>query len=126
KAPLKAVLLDQRTVAGLGNIYVCEALHMARLSPRRAARTLAPAGRPTPRLIRLVEAVRTVLNQAIAAGGSTLRDFATVDGDSGYFQHRFAVYGRAGAACGRAACSGTVSRLVQSGRSTFFCPSCQR
>lgn len=124
-APLKSVLLDQRLIAGLGNIYVCEALHLARLSPFRAAGTLSsPQARA--RRTRLVDAIRTTLDRAIAAGGSTLRDFAGADGQLGYFQHAFRVYGRQGEACPNAACPGTVSRHVQAGRSSFFCGRCQR
>ena len=126
-APLKAVLGDQRVIAGLGNIYVCEALWRAGLSPRRSARTLVRAdGAATERLKRLVAAVRAVIGEAIEAGGSSLRDYVQADGALGYFQHRFAVYDREGAACPRADCEGTVRRIVQSGRSTFFCPRCQR
>lgn len=121
RTSLKAALLDQRLVAGLGNIYVSEALHRAGLSPRRLAASLGPL-----RAERLVEAIRAVLGEAIAAGGSTLRDHAQVDGELGYFQHSFRVYDRAGAACPAPGCSGTVGRIVQSGRSTFFCPACQR
>jgi len=117
----KTLLLDQRIVAGLGNIYVCEALHRARISPFR------PAGKITrPRLVRLVEIIRAVLTEAIAAGGSTLRDYAQADGALGYFQHRFRVYDREGRPCPNDACSGTIARQVQSGRSTFHCPVCQR
>lgn len=124
---LKAFLLDQRNVAGLGNIYVCEALHRARLSPRRAAACLARAdGKPTTRAERLVPIIRDVLGEAIAAGGSTLRDYAHADGSLGYFQHNFRAYGREGELCATAGCGGTVQRIVQAGRSTFFCPSCQR
>ncbi len=126
-APLKAALLDQRLIAGLGNIYVCEALHRSGLSPRRAAGTLATKdGRPTAKAVRLTEEIRLVLEEAIAAGGSTLRDFAHADGSLGYFQHRFKVYDREGDPCPNHRCSGVVKRLVQSGRSTFFCASCQR
>jgi formamidopyrimidine-DNA glycosylase len=126
-APLKAALLDQTLIAGLGNIYVCEALWRARLSPRRAAGTLVKRdGRPTARLIRLVEAVRAVIADAIEAGGSSLRDYVQADGGLGLFQHRFAVYDREGAPCQRPTCRGVIRRIVQSGRSTFFCPVCQR
>lgn len=126
-ADLKAFLLDQRIIAGLGNIYVCEALFRARLNPKREASCLATAkGKPTERAERLVPVVRTVLAEAIEAGGSTLRDHRQTDGKLGYFQHRFRVYGREGESCLFAGCSGTVRRLVQSGRSTFYCPSCQR
>ena len=117
---VKATLLDQRVVAGLGNIYVCEALHMARISPKKAAGKVGG-----PALRRLAEAVRAVLLDAIAAGGSTLRDFAGVDDRLGYFQHRFRVYDREGAACVRND-GGVVRRFIQSGRSTFYCPACQR
>ncbi|MDZ7629119.1 MAG: bifunctional DNA-formamidopyrimidine glycosylase/DNA-(apurinic or apyrimidinic site) lyase [Parvularculaceae bacterium] len=118
-APLKAALLDQSVVAGLGNIYVCEALWRARLSPRRAAgRVSGPAA------ARLHEAVRAVLSEAIEAGGSSLRDFAASDGALGYFQHRFSVYDRAGAPC--LCCGAPVRRFVQSGRSTFACGKCQK
>lgn len=119
--PIKAALLDQRVVAGLGNIYVCEALWRAGISPRRLAASVAGK-----RAERLAPAVRTVIAEAITAGGSTLRDFAGADGALGYFQHRFDVYGREGEPCRREACDGTVDRIVQSGRSTFFCPNCQR
>ncbi|MBO0905141.1 bifunctional DNA-formamidopyrimidine glycosylase/DNA-(apurinic or apyrimidinic site) lyase [Jiella sonneratiae] len=126
-APLKAVLLDQRVIAGLGNIYVCEALWRARLSPRRAAGTLVKAdGRPTRRLDELAVHVRETIADAIAAGGSSLRDYRQADGSLGYFQHSFAVYGREDEPCPRSTCRGVVSRIVQSGRSTFFCPVCQR
>ena len=126
-APLKAVLLDQRVVAGLGNIYVCEALWRARLSPRRPAGSLArPGGKPTARLVDLAVSVRTVLEEAIAAGGSSLRDHMRTDGTLGYFQHSFRVYDREGEACPRPGCGDTVRRIVQSGRSTFYCSRCQR
>ncbi len=124
QAPLKAALLDQRIIAGLGNIYVCEALHRARLSPRRKAGTLARSRQIDPRLDALVRHIRDVLNAAIAAGGSTLQDFAHTNGASGAFQQRFAVYDRAGKAC--AACGAKVKRIVQSGRSTFYCSACQK
>jgi formamidopyrimidine-DNA glycosylase len=124
---LKALLLDQRTVAGLGNIYVCEALHRAGLSPKRKAASLADRrGQPTERASRLVPIIRQVLDEAIIAGGSTLRDFAKADGTLGYFQHRFQVYGREGEACLKDSCTGTIQRIVQSGRSTFFCKVCQK
>ena len=126
-APLKAVLLDQKTVAGLGNIYVCEALWRARLSPRRAAGTLVRRnGEAGERLGRLTQAVRAVIADAIAAGGSSLRDYVHADGSLGYFQHTFAVYDRAGEICQRPGCGGTIRRIVQSGRSSFYCPQCQR
>ena len=117
-APIKALLLDQRIVAGLGNIYACEALHRAHINPRRAAGRLSKEA-----VRRLVEAIREVIEEAIEAGGSTLRDYARPDGELGYFSKRFAVYDREGKACG---CGGTVRRIVQGGRSTFYCPQCQR
>lgn len=127
KTDLKAFLLDQRVVAGLGNIYVCEALHRARLSPKLKAGSLATkAGGPTQRAERLVVAIREVLLNAIAAGGSTLRDYAQVDGALGYFQHSFRVYGREGDPCVADNCGHPIRRIVQSGRSTFYCSSCQR
>ncbi len=127
KAPLKAALLDQRLVAGLGNIYVCESLNMARLSPKRAAGTLArKSGGPTPAAVRLAEDIRSVLQRAIAAGGSSLRDHKLTDGSLGYFQHHFRVYDREGEPCPTENCGGVVKRIVQSGRSTFFCPKCQK
>ncbi len=127
RAPLKAALLDQRLIAGLGNIYVCEALYRAGLHPSAPAGSLAtPTGRPTAKAHRLAEAIREVLNEAVAAGGSTLRDYARTDGSLGYFQHRFRVYDREGKPCMRAGCKGEIRRLVQGGRSTFFCPVCQR
>ncbi|MEP9351859.1 bifunctional DNA-formamidopyrimidine glycosylase/DNA-(apurinic or apyrimidinic site) lyase [Xanthobacter sp. KR7-225] len=127
RSPLKAALLDQKVVAGLGNIYVSEALHRAHLSPRRSAHTLATKdGRPTLRAERLVVAIREVLREAIQAGGSSLRDHRRVDGALGYFQHAFRVYDREGAPCPTLHCKGTVQRLVQGARSTFFCAACQR
>lgn len=126
-APLKAALLDQRTVAGLGNIYVCEALWRAKLSPRRGASTLTRAnGEPTKRLAGLAAAVGAVIAEAVEAGGSSLRDYVRADGELGLFQHRFAVYDREGEPCPREGCRGVVRRIVQAGRSTFFCPLCQR
>lgn len=120
KPAIKLLLLDQRVVAGLGNIYVCEALWRARIDPRK------PGGKVTgPQLERLVPAIRAVLEQAIADGGSTLRDFAQPDGELGYFASRFDVYGREGAECGHDD-GGTIRRIVQGGRSTWFCPKCQR
>ncbi|MGQ3673348.1 bifunctional DNA-formamidopyrimidine glycosylase/DNA-(apurinic or apyrimidinic site) lyase [Xanthobacter sp. TB0136] len=125
--PLKTALLDQKLVAGLGNIYVCEALHRAGLSPRRAAGTLATkTGEPTRRAELLVTSIRDVLRDAILAGGSSLRDHRQVNGQLGYFQHAFRVYDRANAPCPTPGCKGTVQRIVQGGRSTFFCSSCQR
>ncbi len=116
-ASIKQMLLDQRIVAGLGNIYVCEALYAARISPRREAGRISQA-----RLDRLVTEIRAVLESAIEAGGSTLRDYARPDGELGYFSKQFAVYGREGEPCG---CGGTVKRYVDGGRSTFWCPACQ-
>lgn len=123
-APLKSALLDQHIVAGLGNIYVCEALHRAGLSPRRKARTLVKTAGEDPRLGDLVRHVREVLAEAIIAGGSTLQDFAHTDGASGGFQQRFLVYDREGEPCLR--CGAPIVRLVQSGRSTFYCRHCQK
>ncbi|MEJ7933070.1 bifunctional DNA-formamidopyrimidine glycosylase/DNA-(apurinic or apyrimidinic site) lyase [Sphingobium sp. AN558] len=114
---IKAALLDQRIVAGLGNIYVCEALNMARIAPTRAAGRIGAA-----RLKALVEAIRSVLAAAIMAGGSTLRDYARPDGELGYFSKQWRVYGREGLAC---PCGGTIRRRVDGGRSTFYCPTCQ-
>ena len=126
KAPLKPALLDQRLVAGLGNIYVCEALHRARLSPKRKAGSLVRKASYDPRLADLVRHIRAVLLEAIAAGGSTLRDFIQPSGDAGSFQQVFAVYDREGKKCRRRGCGGTIKRIVQSGRSTFYCPRCQK
>jgi formamidopyrimidine-DNA glycosylase len=126
KTPLKAALLDQSLIAGLGNIYVAEALWRAGLSPRRGAGSLATAsGKATERARRLAGAIRSVIADAIEAGGSTLRDYAQADGSLGYFQHQFSVYDREGEACRKPGCHGTISRIVQSGRSTFYCPVCQ-
>jgi len=127
KTSLKAALLDQRVVAGLGNIYVCEALHRGRLSPKRGAATLATRrGAPTPRAAALVDAIKLVLKDAIKAGGSSLRDHRRTDGELGGFQHHFRVYGRAGEPCVTPGCTGTIKRIVQNGRSTFYCPTCQK
>ncbi|ACI91637.1 formamidopyrimidine-DNA glycosylase [Afipia carboxidovorans OM5] len=124
---LKAALLDQRVVAGLGNIYVCEALYRAHLSPKRRASTLASrTGAPSGHAERLVPAIRTVLNAAIEAGGSSLRDHRQTTGELGYFQHSFQVYDREGEPCRTRGCKGTVKRFTQNGRSTFWCPSCQK
>lgn len=121
RAPVKAMLLDQRLVAGLGNIYAAEALHRAGIAPWR------PAGRiAAPRLERLAQAIRAVLAEAIAAGGSSLRDFRRADGELGLFQHDFRVYGRAGLPCLAPGCGGTIRRSIQAGRSSFHCPRCQR
>jgi len=130
RTPIKTALLDQRIVAGLGNIYVCEALHRSGVSPRRQASTLVQqSGRPTERLKRLFDAVVQVLEEAVASGGSTLADFRGVDGELGYFPHHFRVYDREGLPCpGRVGrpCGRPVTRFVQSGRSTFACGACQR
>jgi formamidopyrimidine-DNA glycosylase len=127
KAPLKAALMDQRLIAGLGNIYVCEALFRAGLHPEAPAGVLAtPTGRPRAKAHRLAEAIRDVLTEAVAAGGSTLRDYAHTDGSLGYFQHAFRVYDREDESCVTPGCGSTVKRMVQGGRSTFFCPSCQK
>jgi formamidopyrimidine-DNA glycosylase len=119
--PVKTLLLDQNLVAGLGNIYVCEALHRAKVSPLRAGFTLS--GR---KLGAIVAAVRSVLTEAIAVGGSTLRDYAGPDRALGYFQHRFEAYGRQGEACRSPGCGGRIRRIVQAGRATFHCPRCQK
>lgn len=121
RTPIKAALLDQNTVAGLGNIYICEALHRAGISPKRLAHTV-----PGKRAERLTHEIRAVLHEAIEAGGSSLRDYVQASGDLGYFQHSWQVYGREGEACRRSGCAGTVRRIVQSGRSTFYCASHQR
>lgn len=119
--PIKTALLDQKIVAGLGNIYVCEVLHRAGISPR------TPAGKiPKKRREALVPIIREVLNEAIAAGGSSLKDYRQADGELGYFQHNFRVYGREGEPCQSADCNGEIHRIVQSGRSSFYCPKCQR
>ncbi|MEM9197070.1 MAG: bifunctional DNA-formamidopyrimidine glycosylase/DNA-(apurinic or apyrimidinic site) lyase [Pseudomonadota bacterium] len=120
RAPVKSLLLDQRIVAGLGNIYVCEALFRAGIAPQRAGGRIGAR-----RLDRLAAMIRAVLEEAIEAGGSSLRDYRQADGELGYFQHRFAVYGRQGEPCQNNRCSGTVVRIVQSGRSSFYCPKCQ-
>jgi formamidopyrimidine-DNA glycosylase len=120
KAPIKSALLDQRLVAGLGNIYVCEALFRAGISPKRLAGSVTKE-----KIAGLVRAIKKVLRDAIAAGGSTLRDHAQATGDPGNFQHHFLVYGREGLPC-KNSCPGTVKRIVQSGRSTFYCPRCQK
>ena len=121
RTPVKTALLDQRMVAGLGNIYVCEALHASGISPLRLAGTVS--GR---RCERLVAAIRTTLRDAIAAGGSSLRDHVQPSGEMGYFQHTFRVYGRESEPCPDPACTGQIRRIRQSGRSTFYCPRCQR
>ena len=119
--PVKSALLDQKIVAGLGNIYVCEALYRARLHPARRVNQIAPE-----QLAALVPIIRAVLTEAIAAGGSSLRDFRQADGELGYFQHSFDVYGREGQPCRTPGCANMIHRLVQSGRSSFYCPDCQR
>ncbi|WP_347139138.1 bifunctional DNA-formamidopyrimidine glycosylase/DNA-(apurinic or apyrimidinic site) lyase [Paracoccus sp. SSK6] len=121
KVPVKQALLDQRIVAGLGNIYVSEALHRAGIDPRRAAGRIGAA-----RIVALVGHIRDVLTDAIAAGGSSLRDHRQATGELGYFQHSFRVYDREGAPCPTPGCSGTIRRIVQGGRSSFYCPVCQR
>jgi formamidopyrimidine-DNA glycosylase len=127
KTSLKAALLDQRVVAGLGNIYVCEALHRAHLSPKRRASSLAERnGAPNERARRLVDSIKAVLTQAIKDGGSSLRDHRLTDGELGMFQHHFRVYDRAGQPCRTKGCGGTIKRIVQNGRSTFYCPVCQK
>jgi len=124
---LKAALLDQTVVAGLGNIYVCEALNRALLSPKRKASTIADRrGVPNDRAMRLVDTIKTVLKDAIEAGGSSLRDHRRPDGSLGDFQHNFRVYDREGEPCPTVGCKGTIKRIVQNGRSTFFCPVCQK
>ncbi len=119
KTPIKSALLDQRVIAGLGNIYVCEALYRARISPKRQAAKVKPA-----EIAALVTAIKAVLREAVKAGGSSLRDHKRVDGELGYFQKSFAVYDREGEPC--PGCKGTVKRIVQAGRSTFYCPKCQK
>ena len=119
--PIKSALLDQKIVAGIGNIYACEALFYAGISPRRSSHTV-----PGKRSRRLVQAIQSVLTRAIEAGGSSLRDYAQADGELGYFQTQFAVYDREGESCQTSGCEGTIQRLVQSNRSTFFCSTCQR
>ena len=121
KLPMKSALLDQKIVSGLGNIYVCETLFRCGIHPTRKAGQLSKA-----RISRLVPVIRDVLSEAIEAGGSSLRDFRQADGELGYFQHSFDVYGREGAPCRTPGCTGTIRRMVQSGRSTFYCPQCQR
>ena len=128
KTSLKAALLDQRVVAGLGNIYVCEVLFRAHLSPRRLAATLAAkkTAEPTDHAKRVVASIHAVLNQAIKAGGSSISDHRLTSGELGYFQHSFKVYDREGETCQTAGCGGIVRRFVQNGRSTFWCPKCQK
>ena len=119
--PIKSALLDQHIVAGLGNIYVCEALYRAGITPRRKAGALS-----AKRVHALVPIIRDVLTEAIAAGGSSLKDFRQADGELGYFQHSFDVYGREGDPCRRPGCTGTIRRITQAGRSSFYCAQCQR
>ncbi len=127
KTSLKAALLDQRVVAGLGNIYVCEVLFRSHLSPRRLAATLATKkAEPTDHAKRVVDAIHSVLNQAIKAGGSSISDHRLTNGDLGYFQHSFQVYDREGETCRTSGCEGIVRRFTQNGRSTFWCPKCQK
>lgn len=121
KAPVKALLLDQRVVAGLGNIYVSEALFRSGIHPERAAGRIG-----AQRLVRLTAEIRAVLAEAIEAGGSSLRDYRQADGELGYFQHRFRVYDREGQPCATPGCPATIRRIVQSGRSSYYCPRCQR
>lgn len=121
KTPIKSALLDQHIVAGLGNIYVCEVLFRAGIDPRHMAGEIAPK-----RIRKIVPIVRQVLEEAIEAGGSSLRDYRQADGELGYFQHRFSVYDRENAPCVTAGCKGAIERVVQSGRSSFYCPICQR
>jgi formamidopyrimidine-DNA glycosylase len=124
---IKAALIDQRLIAGLGNIYACEALFRAGISPLKLAGSLVTkSGKPTKKTEALVAAIKAVLEDAIKAGGSSLRDYRRANGELGEFQHRFKVYGREGKPCSRKGCGGTVRRIVQGGRSTFYCPNCQR
>ena len=126
KTSLKAALLNQKFIAGLGNIYVCEALWRSGLNPFAPASTLATkAGQPTTKAVLLAQNIRDILQDAIAAGGSSLKDHRQADGTLGYFQHTFSVYDREGAPCRTEGCSGTIARKVQNGRSTFYCPTCQ-
>jgi formamidopyrimidine-DNA glycosylase len=127
KTSLKAALSDQKVVAGLGNIYVCEALHRARLSPKRMASTIAiKTSAPNERAENLADAIKAVLKDAIDAGGSSLRDHKRTDGELGTFQHNFRVYDREGKPCVTRGCKGKIKRIIQTGRSTFFCPVCQK
>lgn len=127
RTPIKTALLNQRHVAGLGNIYVCEALHIAKIDPTRPVGTLVRKDKsPTKALELLAPAIVNVLNEAIEAGGSTLKDYRQADGELGYFQHRFKVYGREGENCLNKGCDTKIERIVQGGRSTFYCPHCQK
>jgi formamidopyrimidine-DNA glycosylase len=124
---IKAALLNQRLIAGLGNIYASEALHRAKITPYRLAGTIpTKTGKPTPKTIALVKSIKAVLGDAIKAGGSSLRDYRSAEGRPGRFQHSFKVYGREGKPCRGKGCSGKVRRVVQNGRSTFYCPTCQK
>ena len=123
---MKAALLDQRTVAGLGNIYVCEILFRAGVSPRRTAASVAGKSGVTERVERVTAATHDVIVEAIDAGGSSISDFVNVEGELGYFSHNFQVYGREGEPCLSEVCDASIKRIVQSGRSTFYCPDCQR
>ena len=126
RTPMKAALLDQSTVAGLGNIYVCEILFRSGISPRRRASSVAGKSGVTKRVERVTAATHDVIVEAIDAGGSSISDFVNVEGDLGYFNHSFQVYGRSGKPCFSEGCEATIKRIVQSGRSTFYCPNCQR
>ena len=126
RTSMKAALLDQRTVAGLGNIYVCEILFRSGISPRRNASSVAGKSGVTKRVERVTAATHDVIVEAIDAGGSSISDFVNVEGDLGYFSHSFQVYGREGEPCLSEGCEATIRRIVQSGRSTFYCPNCQR
>lgn len=125
-APLKAALLDQRIIAGLGNIYVCEALHRARLSPTRKTKTLVKAKSHDSRIDDLLRHIKDILNDAIIAGGSTLQDFVGADGEKGAYQQRFSAYDREGENCSNIGCNSQIKRITQSGRSTYYCPTCQK
>ena len=126
RTPMKAALLDQKTVAGLGNIYVCEILFRARVSPRRTAVSVAAKSGITDRVERITASTHDVIVEAIDAGGSSISDFVNVEGELGYFSHNFQVYGREGEPCLSEGCEASIKRIVQSGRSTFYCPDCQR
>ena len=126
KTPMKSALLDQSTVAGLGNIYVCEILFRSGISPKRSAASVAGKSGVSKRVERVTAAIHDVITEAIDAGGSTISDFVNVDGDLGYFSHSFQVYGREGETCVSEGCKSTIKRIVQSGRSTFYCADCQR
>jgi len=125
KTPMKSALLDQATIAGLGNIYVCEILFRSGISPRRSASSVAGKSGVTRRVERVTANTHDVITEAIDAGGSTISDFVNVEGDLGYFSHSFQVYGREGELCVLEGCDATIKRIVQSGRSTFYCPKCQ-